>query len=405
MRRINTTPRQNWQASVEAAGLAWHTSLTPRTTRPGGAESSPYLSVCGPAPGAVRSGENAYWNESAFYEFTAKEIEALEAATNELAAMALSAVQHIIDNHRYDELGIPEHAIPLIEKSWHADSPSLYGRFDLAYDGVNPPKLLEYNADTPTSLLEAAVVQWYWLEDTFPSRDQFNSLHPRLIDCWREFEPFLPGRRVGFCSGDDVEDGITVTYLLDTARQAGLTGTMFPIGEIGWDGSHFVGPDDRPLEAVFELYPWEWMIREEFGKYLSQAATIWIEPAWKMSLSNKGMLPVLWRLYRGHPNLLEARFGDPGSMQFWVKKPLLGREGSNVTLCGPQGLCETEGNYGAEEFVYQELAPLRCWGGRYAVIGSWAIGHGEGVAGGIGIRESTGPIITNTSQFVPHLFD
>jgi len=163
MRRINTTPRQNWQASVEAAGLAWHTSLTPRTTRPGGAESSPYLSVCGPAPGAVRSGENAYWNESAFYEFTAKEIEALEAATNELAAMALSAVQHIIDNHRYDELGIPEHAIPLIEKSWHADSPSLYGRFDLAYDGVNPPKLLEYNADTPTSLLEAAVVQWYWL--------------------------------------------------------------------------------------------------------------------------------------------------------------------------------------------------------------------------------------------------
>jgi glutathionylspermidine synthase len=36
----------------------------------------------------------------------------------------------------------------------------LYGRFDLAYRGDGPPKLLEYNADTPTALFEAAVVQW-----------------------------------------------------------------------------------------------------------------------------------------------------------------------------------------------------------------------------------------------------
>lgn len=375
MRRINTIPRQDWPAKVEAAGLEWHTD------------------------------DDLYWNESAFYEFTAKDIETLQATTNELAAIALEAVQHIIDNHGYEELGIPEYAVPLIEESWHADSPSLYGRFDLAYDGVNPPKLLEYNADTPTSLLETAVVQWYWLDDTFPSRDQFNSLQPRLIDVWRGLGPYLPGRRINFCSSDDVEDGMTVAYLLDTARQAGLTGTMFPIGEIGWDGSHFVGPDDRPLQAVFKLYPWEWMIREEFGQHLGQFPTIWIEPTWKMLLSNKAILPVLWRLYRGHPNLLEARCGSPGSMRFWVRKPLLGREGANVTLFGPQGQCETDGDYGAEGFIYQELAPMRCFCGRYAVIGSWAIGHGDDVAGGIGIRESSEPVITNTSQFVPHLFD
>ena len=128
MRRIVSNPRPNWQSKVEEAGLTWHTGAHP------------------------------YWNESAFYEFTAKEVDTLEAATNELERMSLEAAQHIIDNKLYDRMGIPEAAVPLIESSWEAEPPSLYGRLDLAYDGKEPPKLLEYNADTPTSLLEAAAV-------------------------------------------------------------------------------------------------------------------------------------------------------------------------------------------------------------------------------------------------------
>ena len=375
MRRIECQPRTGWKQKVEEAGLLWHSGVEP------------------------------YWNESAFYEFSAEEIELLESATNELAEMALAAAQRIIDTKSYAKLGIPENAIALIENSWMAEPPSLYGRFDLAYDGIHPPKLLEYNADTPTSLLEAAAVQWYWLEDVFPAADQFNSIHERLIARWRELAPYLPGRRVDFCSMDDLEDGMTVTYLMDTARQAGLAASIFPIDEISWDGERFRGPDARPLEAVFKLYPWEWMVREEFGAHLGKARTIWIEPAWKMLLSNKGILPVLWELYPGHPHLLEAYFDSPGEMTQWVRKPLLGREGANITLHGAGRDIETAGDYGEEGYVYQELAPLRQFQGRFPVIGSWVIGESEGAAaGGIGIREAESPIITNTSRFVPHLF-
>jgi len=376
MRRIASTPRANWQQKVEEVGLIWHT------------------------------GQQPYWNESAFYEFSAKEVDVLEAATNELESMTLQAAQHIIDNRLYAKMGIPEIAIPLIESSWEAEPPSLYGRFDFAYDGTRPPKLLEYNADTPTSLLEAAVVQWYWLQDMYPKRDQFNSLHERLIALWKELTPYLPGSRIDFCSMDDIEDGITVTYLQDTAQQAGLTSSCFPIAEVGWDGKTFVGPDDRALDAVFKLYPWEWMVHEEFGKHLGKASTIWIEPPWKMLLSNKGLLPVLWKLFPRHPYLLEASFDSPGLMMSWVRKPLLGREGASITLHQPgQDELTTEGEYGEEGFVYQELAPLKIFDDQYPVIGSWVIGHEEGnVACGMGVRESATPITTNTSQFVPHLF-
>ena len=180
--------------------------------------------------------------------------------------MSLAAVQYIIDNRLYAQLRIPENAIPLIESSWNSEPPSLYGRFDLAYCGDGPPKLLEYNADTPTSLLEAAVIQWYWLEDTHPSGNQFNSIHDRLIALWKELAPALPGERVEFCSMRNGEDEMTVAYLADTAFQAGLTASIFPIDEIGWDGAKFVSPDGRPLTSVFKLYPWEWMMRRRIRR-------------------------------------------------------------------------------------------------------------------------------------------
>src|ERR1051325_6136334 len=140
MRRIAAEPRTNWQQRVEGQGLTW----------------------------AV--GEQPYWNESAFYEFTAKDVNVLETATNELEKMTLQAAQHIIDQKLYSRMAIPEAAVPLIESSWEAEPPALYGRFDFAYDGVHPPKLLEYNADTPPSLLEAALGQWCWLQQVYPNK-------------------------------------------------------------------------------------------------------------------------------------------------------------------------------------------------------------------------------------------
>jgi glutathionylspermidine synthase len=374
MRRIASHPRADWQQIVEATGLAWHT-----------AELQPY------------------WNESAFYEFTAKEVDLLASATNELEEMTRKAVQHVIDNRLYSNMGIPAHAVPLIERSWEAEPPSLYGRFDLMYDGRHPPKLLEYNADTPTSLLEAAVVQWYWLEETHPTNDQFNSIHERLIALWKDLTPSIPKRRVDFCSMDNGEDWTTAMYLEDTAQQAGLASSLFVIEEIGWNGARFVGPDDRPLTTVFKLYPWEWMVQEEFGKHLTVADTIWLEPPWKMLLSNKGILPVLWELYPNHPYLLASSFERPSGGD-WVRKPLLGREGANVTLHQAEREIETGGDYGPEGFVYQDVGPLKSFGGMYPVIGSWVIGHEEGnSAAGIGIRESDTPITTNLSRFAPHL--
>jgi glutathionylspermidine synthase len=128
----------------------------------------------------------------------------------------------------------------------------------------------------------------------------------------------------------------------------------------------------------------------------------WIEPIWKMLFSNKGLLAILWEMYPNDDLLLPAFLDGPRDLKDYVRKPLLGREGANITLVRAGEKEQTYGQYGSEGFVYQALAPIPNLQGNYPVIGSWIIAD-QGPAG-MGIRESDTPVTTHTSRFVPHLF-
>ena len=387
MQRINLTPRTNWQQIVEQQGLTFHTLDN------GTANGLPY------------------WDESAAYHFSAAEIDTLEAAANQLQTMCLAAAQHIIDNQRYAELDIPAEAVPAVEWAWNNEPPALYGRFDLSWAGASSgqaPKLLEYNADTPTSLLEAAVIQWNWLEELAPSLgtrpDQFNSIHERLIAKWKDLDPYLT-KPVYFAALDNPEDQLTIAYLRDTAQQAGLQTLPMFMHEIGWnDQQHaFLDPNEDPMFSIFKLYPWEAMLQEEFGVHAvdTYQSTRWIEPIWKMLLSNKGILPILWQLYPNHELLLEAHFDGPHSMRDYVRKPLMSREGANITLVRDNAtITSTPGPYNGPQIV-QALAPEATFDQHHPALGLWMIDQD---CAGMGIRESTTAITDNRSSFVPHYF-
>jgi glutathionylspermidine synthase len=374
MERSVTPPRFDWQEKVESYGMRYHT-----------------------IDGQV------YWDETAYYSFSASEIDELESATAELHEMCIKAAEHVITNKLYDRMLIPPLAIPLMERSWENDEPSILGRFDFAYDGHSPPKMLEYNADTPTALLEASVIQWFWLKDRFPEADQFNSIHEKLIDGWKDLKQYLDEPLYFSCVKDAPEDFGNLEYLRDTAIQAGIQTEVLFVEDLGFDSvnNQFVDTDDNVTASIFKLYPWEWMMNEFFGRYLEQSKIVMIEPAWKMILSNKAILPILWELNPRHPNLLEASFDPDHFRDNFVSKPFFSREGANISIHRSGSVRESEGSYGGKGTIYQELAGIPSMGGNYPVIGSWVI-YGE--PAGIGIREDTDEVTTNASRFVPHLF-
>jgi glutathionylspermidine synthase len=387
MQRIACDERPDWKDKAAQAGFRFHTIAGAR-----------------------------YWDERAYYAFTLQEIERdIEDPSAELDAMCRDLVARAVDDERMLRLlRIPERFWTFIAASWKRGDPSLYGRFDLSYGGQGPAKLLEYNADTPTSLFETGVFQWMWLDDakaraiTPPDADQYNSLHERLIEAWKAVSVKADGTSAHLHLAGalgDPEDGGTIQYLEDTARQAGLASTVLNMEDIGrTPRGAFVDLADRPIELLFKLYPWEWMFREQFGAYLGGSMTRYLEPPWKAILSNKGILPLLWAAHPRHPNLLPAYFDeDPKAAELgnsFVRKPLYSREGANVSIVvGGQEVDTDEGPYGAEGFIRQAVATLPQYDGNYAALGSWIA---AGKPCGLSVREDLSPITKNTSRFLPH---
>jgi len=378
VKRLNLAPRPDWQAAVEAEGLIWHTDA-----------------------------DGVYWDESAAYSFTPAEVELIETQTEEVHALYRAAGDKIVGDERLlAGCGVPLHYFDAVRDAWQAQGPALdYGRFDFAWNGQGPLKLLEFNCDTPTAMLETAIIQWSWKEACFPAADQLNSLHEQLLARWQALAPAIPDRRIWFTHfGDAVhEDTITTTYMRDLAGQAGLETYGLLIDQIGIDAAgRIVDQDDYLITALFKLYPWEWIAAEAFGDAILPhlAKTVWLEPVWKMLWSNKAVLVVLWDLFPGHPNLLKASL-DPAAMTGdYVSKPVLAREGANIEVVERgRVVARSGGDYRRDRLVYQERYPLRDFGRGYPMLGSWTV---AGSAAGLGIRED-GLITGNRARFVPHI--
>ena len=378
MQRHTIAARPDWQAKVEALGFVWHS-----------ADDQPY------------------WSEGTYYTLTEAETDRIAAASEELHQMFIAAGDRVISHNLFARFGIPDWCVPLIRDAWDTEPPALnHGRFDLGlgHDGV--PRLFEYNCDTPTSLVEASLVQWYWKEDVLPQSDQYNRIHEALVARWQAIAPDLPDRLIHFAHVEDSagEDTLTTAYMMDIAREAGVDVKRLTMRDIGWASGADGGFFDResvPISTLFKLYPWEWLAAEAFGRNIAADphGTLWIEPIWKMLWSNKAILAVLWELYPDHPNLLGANFTAPPPGLDHVIKPMLGREGGNVSIIrNGEVLAAQDGHY-TGPVIYQEFLDMADHDGHYPVIGSWMV---DGTCCGVGIREG-GRITTNRDRFVPHV--
>lgn len=382
MKKIRIEERANWQKKVESAGFFFHTVDGAR-----------------------------YWDERGFYQFTHDQISRdIEGPTQALHEMSMDLVARVVNSEELlSRLAIPARFHDLVGRSWQEKHPSLYSRFDFIYDANGPAKAIESNADTPTSLLEAAWIQLLWLEELIqqgklpPTATQYNTLAEDLVHAFAAFHTDTPFY-FSAISGS-IEDRGTTDFLRKMAGIRGIDARHIDIEDIGLtDTGRFVDLDGNSMARLFKLHPWEHIFHERFGTAIPGSGTQFVEPAWKAILSNKGMLPLLWEFNKGHPNLLPAFFDtapEKSVPKGWVRKPFFSREGANIELrtVSREHVIE-EGPYTEGPFILQEFAPLPKFDDSFTLIGSWVIGD---VPSGIGIREDDTLITKNTSRFVPHV--
>lgn len=339
-------------------------------------------------------------------------------AANELYEMYIAAAQHVIENERYAELGIPENLIELIEDSWENDANwHIYGRFDLS-GGLDrkPIKLIEFNADTATCIPETAVVQWASLKANYlDESQQFNTLYETFVEKFKELHiqnPSFEKTLLISTMKDFPEDDTNMQVLGEAAKEAGFEVAFDYIENVEFSAIEGIFKQNstdgsfKKYDFWFKLIPWEYIgwDEPELVQILTQISknqkAVILNPAYTLLFQSKAILKVLWELYPNHPLLLETR-SQSILGKTCVEKVLFGREGANVRIVSPSGTTETstEGEYFEQNTIFQEYTEfVKDNAGNSYQAGVFFVGE----ACGLGYRRG-GKILDNKAQFCGHL--
>jgi|TARA_B110000495_G_C22974744_1_gene572414 glutathionylspermidine synthase len=354
------------------------------------------------------------WDESACYQFTQRQIkEDLVGPAEEIEDLCLQVVDRAINTESVlQRLGIPDEFWDYIADSWRNNDKNLLGRMDFSYNGNGPAKLLEYNADTPTTLYESAVFQWEWLEHALDKGlvsegcDQLNDVHESIVAAFSVIG--LETLTHFACNADIEDDKGTLDYIEECANEAMLETCFLKMEDIGInEQGRFIDLDNRIITSLVKLYPWEWLMGEDYASHIPTSGVQFFEPPWKSILSNKGLLPLLWGMFEGHPNLLPAFFeDDPESRDLidtgnYVRKPQLSRQGANIEIVQNNvTLLQTDGPYADKPHIFQGFEPLPDFEGKYPLIGCWMVASKPV---GLCIREDNNLVTGKDAKFIPHV--
>ncbi len=330
----------------------------------------------------------------------------LEAATT-LYQMMVEAVPDDLPDDFLRKMGLPERLWRGVRHSWNDDRYwHLYGRFDFAQtaDGI---KLLEFNADTATSIPETAVVQWASLAAAGKNNSQqANGLYEALVEqfrTWLGLNPELEPALLLVYLGGSKEDYTNCQVLAEAAREAGFETHVCPVDEmevstLGAERGIWaqIGAEQwRRFPFLFKLVPWELFAQLEpdlcadvIDLQFSRTVVI-ANPLYSLIFQSKGFMAWLWQQFPYHPLLLRTEFQSFSGKS--VEKPFFGREGQNITVRQNTDISSTTGEYRNQPHIYQAWAdlPRDANGYLYQAGVFWA---GEGCA--IGFRRERG-IITN----------
>ena len=353
---------------------------------------------------------------------TEAEANAYYEAANTLYDMFVEAGEYVIENDLFHELNIPFNLIEIIKESWESDVHwHLYGRFDFAggIDG-KPIKLLEFNADTPTSVIESSIAQWALLKyNNLDNEKQFNNIYNTIRENFQrlvtleedvsKFEEYYDGWKILFsCVKGTQEDEDTTRYLQSIAQEAGFNTEFCYVDEVEFDAEEGIFYHDEQYEFWFKLLPWEDIAVEEgelatlLTEIIQNKKAIILNPAYTLMFQSKAIMKIMWDLFPNHPLLLKTSF-EPLEGAY-VEKKAFGREGENVTIYDADGsiIDKKEGQYDNYTSIYQEMATLnRDEQGNYYQAGVFFSYEGCG----LGFRTASRAILEDGASFAGHMIE
>ncbi|AFC31935.1 hypothetical protein PM3016_5220 [Paenibacillus mucilaginosus 3016] len=288
------------------------------------------------------------------------------------------------------ELGLPEAAFGAIRLRFDGEKATLIGRFDFA-ETPQGLKMLEFNSDTPTGIVEAFHVNGRVCA-AYGARDpnagcaaMLPKAFGRMLDLYRTAG--YPAEHIFFSALDwHEEDAGTTKYLL---ANSSLEGAQFvPLADLRVQGERLWAEkpgegEPVPVDILYRLHAIEKLAEdrdtdgyptgEHVLRLIAERKLAVINPPSGFAAQTKALQALIWNLHQAGefyteeeheaisrymlPTYLEPAFAEGSA---YVSKPILGREGSGVTIYEKGAAAEASGDeeYGHQPMVYQQYAPL-----------------------------------------------
>jgi len=362
-------------------------------------------------------GENDEYVSSDAILVSIDELDAYRVASEACYAMYRTALDHVLKYNLWSKLGLPDGIVPLIKHDLSRDLPHICGRLDLS-GGIEDidVKLIEFNADTCTSLPESAYFQT-WIQEPVRSeyKGQFNNILLQLKITFQELRTKNPDKlpTLLLCSLGYIEDQLNLRVIHDAAVSAGFEVDYANLEDVVFgDDGVFLKSDEGFVQYFFmyKLIPWEFIIFEEpelltiITKLSIDHGLIVLNPSYSIAMQAKHMLSILHELFPDHPNILPA-FDNEFSLSgtAYVTKSNFGRLGENIKILDENRkvLAETDGAYGkfskvhqAYAFMYQDDDEDIYQAGMYMC---------NGKASCLSFRRRDALIIDDDAEFVSHV--
>jgi len=360
-----------------------------------------------------------------YFTMTKEARKELKHASNQLHDMFIKATDYVLENESVLKyFNLPLQLIPRIKQSWrNRKTHNIMARFDFSMS-ERGLKVYEYNADSAGCFFECGLVQRLWSihNGVFEGRDAGLDLFDDLVESWENCDI---NETIHILKDDNLEETYMAEYMKSSIEAARIKSKIISsFNELSWNSEgSVVDKDGEVIKWVWKSWAWETAINElrrelnDDENYLSNesasekqhvprlvdvllhADVMVFEPLWSLITSNKALLPVLWKLYPNHPNLLECHFELTDSLiaKGYVSKPIVGRCGDNITIYAEDKtvLEKTSGQFEDKDNIYQEFWALPKIDTYYTQISSFTV---DGIDSAACVRCSESMILDSDSD-------
>ncbi|MFT6204056.1 MAG: glutathionylspermidine synthase [Spirosomataceae bacterium] len=358
-----------------------------------------------------------------------EELDLLTTQSHKAREIFEDATDRVIRKNQLGEFGVPTYFQEAIIKTWQEkeNHPLLLGRFDLCggFDRFfSLPKVIEFNADTCTTIPESTIWQDLQMKKNGTSFQQLNTTSDDLEKIIQKItlkiagDLNIPTKEINFLgtSLDYIEDRENVLTVLDAipAENKNNPSVAYrPLADLTFDakeGIFYELPNGEFLKVdiMFKMIPWDWIFANEpelaklLASIIMKDQCVIVNPPYTTLWQNKKFLSYITKYYPNNGVIAETYDEQYNYGNSFVKKPIYGRLGENISVIkNGKTVVNSSGDFESQQMVYQNYYPLlKDTDGYSYQIGIFT--NAVNKASGLNFRYQKSEIITDECDFMAH---